>query len=567
MEPSIHSKNILKEGKKESILMRENRFYFSLLSFLLILSPLALNAVSYNFTGSGNWSNDLNWAGGTAPGPIIFSSDDITIAGDCLLDVDISSSAPITINSGESFTIPDGSTLTMTGDYTNNGATTIEENGEFVIGIAGEISFLSGTFNLDGLLTNSGILQINTSRNLVISNTGDLVFEDGATSDILGTVTNGGNIIINGGSFSINNTINNNSLITIGFNGFLTIASGGQLNNNNAATIDNAGGIVLTTSGSSITNLGSGSLSSSGTISGVGSINGPNITNENLGNISPGLSPGCLTLGSLTTSGTVTIEVDGLTACSEHDQIQSSNNLNLGGDLDVTINYTPDAGDQIIIIDAGSITGTFSSDNLDPDWSIAYNSPNPGEVSLNFMVLPVELSSFTVEEAPRNRGLLSWTTETEMDNKGFEVEHSMDGLNWKTLGFVEGKGRSVQTQRYEFQDRNPEDGTNYYRLKQVDFDGKTDYSPIRSLDFGNIRTNDMKVFPNPVNGREFTINLPEFEKETGVLRVFDMKGNLQLRKEFSGIATNIKTENMNPGMYLIEVKIGGEKFSDKIIVK
>jgi hypothetical protein len=567
MEISLQTKDDSNNCNHQGVFKRKNRTYLYMLSLLFFLAPIASNAVSYNFIGSGNWSNGLNWAGGTAPGPIIFSSDDITIEGDCVLDVDITSSAPFTINSGESFTIPDGSTLTMTGDYTNNGATLIEENGEFIVGLAGEISFLSGTFTVNGLLTNSGLLQVNTSRNLVISNTGNLDFENGGTSDILGTVTNGGEININGGSFSINATMNNNSSITIGLDGFLTIASGGQLNNNNTASINNSGGIVLTTSGSNITNFGSGSISNSGTISGVGSINGPNISNVSMGEISPGLSPGCLTLGSLTTSGTVTIEVDGLTPCSEHDQIQSSNNLNLGGNLDVTINYTPDPGDQIVIIDASSITGTFSTNNLDPDWSIAYNAPNPGEVSLNFMVLPVELSSFTVEESPRNRSLLTWTTETELDNKGFEVEHSLDGLDWNTLGFVEGKGRSVQTQHYEFQDRNPEDGTNYYRLKQVDFDGKTDYSSIRTLDFGNIRTNDLKVFPNPVDRREFTISLPEFEQETGVIRVFDLKGNLKLRKEFSGITTNIKTENMNPGMYMIEVKIGGERFSDKIIVK
>ncbi|GIV30667.1 MAG: hypothetical protein KatS3mg029_0018 [Saprospiraceae bacterium] len=86
--------------------------------------------------------------------------------------------------------------------------------------------------------------------------------------------------------------------------------------------------------------------------------------------------------------------------------------------------------------------------------------------------LPVELVDF---QARFDRGSvwLSWRTASEQDNDRFEVEHSVDARHWATLGAVPGAGYSLQERTYGFRHDQPAAGINYYRLRQVDFDGSS----------------------------------------------------------------------------------------------
>jgi hypothetical protein len=114
--------------------------------------------------------------------------------------------------------------------------------------------------------------------------------------------------------------------------------------------------------------------------------------------------------------------------------------------------------------------------------------------------LPIEFLSFKGQ--PTEGGnLLTWTTTSEIQNKGFDVETSRDGLRFDKIGFVAGNGTSSQVENYLFEDTSPLEGSGnvvYYRLKQLDFDGNYDYSNIIS-----IRTNGKNVIsisPNPSTG-------------------------------------------------------------------
>jgi Secretion system C-terminal sorting domain len=110
--------------------------------------------------------------------------------------------------------------------------------------------------------------------------------------------------------------------------------------------------------------------------------------------------------------------------------------------------------------------------------------------------LPFELRQFDVEMQQKTV-LLSFSTFTEINNSHFEIERSTDGRTFSKIGEVKGAGNSQVLQQYRFTDENPVAGINYYRLKQVDFDGAFTYSPVRSIRLG--KSNDVVITPQPVS--------------------------------------------------------------------
>ncbi len=94
--------------------------------------------------------------------------------------------------------------------------------------------------------------------------------------------------------------------------------------------------------------------------------------------------------------------------------------------------------------------------------------------------MPVELISFTAI-AEKDKVLLQWRTETEVNNYGFDVERSVDGNYWDKIAFIQGYGNSNAPKNYSFSDNYPPFGKIYYRLKQVDNDGKFEYSNLVNI--------------------------------------------------------------------------------------
>ncbi len=113
-------------------------------------------------------------------------------------------------------------------------------------------------------------------------------------------------------------------------------------------------------------------------------------------------------------------------------------------------------------------------------------------------VLPVVISSLNaVREG--NHGRLDWSTALEQNNKGWSVEKSTDGHTYEPIGFVNGASSTAVPQAYTYLDENLV-GTAYYRLKQEDFDGTTEYSKVVSIASANIGGVSFNLFPNPSRG-------------------------------------------------------------------
>jgi len=144
------------------------------------------------------------------------------------------------------------------------------------------------------------------------------------------------------------------------------------------------------------------------------------------------------------------------------------------------------------------------------------------------MVVPIELSSFTgvVEDC---KGLISWTTQSEVDFSHFELEKSEDGVAFVTLGIIQGKGSPNESASYSYVDSRLTYNFNLYRIKSVDLDGTVTYSKIITLDKGkSCLTNDVvfEIYPNPVVGPDLTIELESKLNKDVSLVITDVLGRV-----------------------------------------
>jgi len=157
--------------------------------------------------------------------------------------------------------------------------------------------------------------------------------------------------------------------------------------------------------------------------------------------------------------------------------------------------------------------------------------------------VPVELTSFEAAVVAKNVEL-TWTTATEINNMGFEIEKSFDGNNFVKIGFVDGRGTSSEAHNYLFTDKlDFQQKTKLsYRLRQVDFDGKAKYSIIVNVFYDvpdNFALN--QNYPNPFNPTT-TINYSIAETAPVTLKIYDVTG-----REVSVLVDEVK----QPGRYEI----------------
>lgn len=148
---------------------------------------------------------------------------------------------------------------------------------------------------------------------------------------------------------------------------------------------------------------------------------------------------------------------------------------------------------------------------------------NPGTVSFVCLgALPVTLINFKAI-IQSTRVHLHWSTAVEKNNRGYDVERSADGRHWSALGFVPGSGNTTTRRDYSFTDENPYAGINYYRLKQMDTDGKFEYSPMVVADV-RATAQQFEVFPNPSTTGELSIRIVNKTEGDALLEIFDWAG-------------------------------------------
>ena len=166
-------------------------------------------------------------------------------------------------------------------------------------------------------------------------------------------------------------------------------------------------------------------------------------------------------------------------------------------------------------------------------------------------ILPINLIRF-YGISENQKVQLFWTTASEINNKFFTIEHSFDGKLFEEIGIVYGVGNSNEIHEYNFTHQTPQKGINYYRLKQIDFDGQYTYSPIVTMEFRE--AGSFKISPNPFrNELELSFDqVLEFETET---EVYNLSGQLIFKQitEPGSISQILNFENQPSGMYLLKI--------------
>jgi hypothetical protein len=545
--------------------------------------------------GTTNWMDAANWSGDAVP----TAASSVSIGSATVVIPSGTAYAAIIGNNGH-LTIEAGATLTVNGAAVgghtfNNGAGSLTNHGTLNISSgAGAFSGLlfqggvtfnnTGTINLSnigrrgltltgGPATNSGTINI-SYVGLNSAGLGDgFLFNAGGTFTNSGTIVLGPGISANGLLQNSGTVFNNSGSITITA-ASSGITGGGTFNNIGSGTV-HFGTVGSTEIAANVTfnQASSGTVSTDGDIDNAGTFKGDGAgaigTFSSTNIMVPGASPGCLNFDSdFATSGSLQVEINGATPCSQFDQLTVAGTATVGGTLTVNFgSFTPNMGQTFQIIDAGGNAGSFSN-IVETPATIVLSYTN-GVLTVESGGLPVELTSFTARLHDQSVKL-DWQTASELNNRGFQVERSTDGKRWTDIGFVAGHGTTAQAMHYYFYDEKPMSGTNYYRLRQMDFDGWSEYSPIVVANAG-AASRPMALFPNPAPGGATALYLPEAPVGDAVLEVFDALGRPVFRQSIllageQPLRLPIDLHHLLPGSYTVVLRTDGLWLSEKLMI-
>ena len=198
-----------------------------------------------------------------------------------------------------------------------------------------------------------------------------------------------------------------------------------------------------------------------------------------------------------------------------------------------------------------------------------YASANMQYISLvDYSTIPVELTSFT-SIVVGSSVVLNWTTATEVNNQGFEIERSSDGLNFNQIGYVPGFGTTTEPKSYSYSDQSVNTGLYYYRLKQIDFDGSFTYSNVAEVEVSLPTKFSLEQnYPNPFNpSTSIQFSLPVDAQVT--IGVYNLVGEKVAEVSNGNFAAgshrvNFDAASMTSGIYFYQIDaiaIDGKTFS------
>jgi len=262
------------------------------------------------------------------------------------------------------------------------------------------------------------------------------------------------------------------------------------------------------------------------------------------------------------------------------DQTERNSGINTLDVLDIAYYDAVDSNKWILLEGTSSgdvnTVGTVVSDGgfpLAKAGPITFTTTVFGEV-LN--PLPVNFVRFSVELVDETPNLL-WITSSEEDNAYFVIERSDDALNFDSLDYELGSGTISETALYTYADYSYEGGTYYYRIRQVDYDGTSSYSSVKSVS-GNVKlesqlseeSSSIEVYPMPLeSGGELTIEYSESsEEEIYSLRLLDRMGAEVMFREVNAKGIKLEKEaldNLTNGIYFLQLETSEGIKSAKLI--
>jgi subtilisin-like proprotein convertase family protein len=182
--------------------------------------------------------------------------------------------------------------------------------------------------------------------------------------------------------------------------------------------------------------------------------------------------------------------------------------------------------------------------------------------------LPVSWLDFTAKRNGERSVQVQWSTASEINNKEYQVERSRDGVSFELIGSIAAGNNATGTQQYIFNDMKPFSGVNYYRLKQVDKDGRYSYSSIAKVTIDNDKT-IFSLSPNPATTKTLLNVYTEMKKVS--VKVVDVTGKTaySINKPVikAGEVLNLPVTGFAKGYYLVVIESEQGRFTEKLIVQ
>lgn len=359
-----------------------------------------------------------------------------------------------------------------------------------------------------------------TAGNWLGSNIGDNITED------ITFANNRAALINNGSTYTVGNvTFGNSDGLTINSTGILNVGASGIPKNftgGNGSSITVTGTLIIWGDLIVVNNL---SLNVSGTLIIKGNIQMDNGA-------------------SISVTGSVQVDGDFIAGNNANVTISGGGHINVDGTVTVGMN--------------GNLTGPPGS------FTAGGCSEGGGSNFCSGSVLPVELLFFKAT-ATVTQIYITWATASELNSDFFIVEKSDDGLIFKTLAKVEAQGNSTVKINYETIDEKPTIGKTYYRLKEVDLDGKETVFQVNLVEFTGLRATS--VYPSPIaTGQNLTLELnftPQFPLEVSL---YDLSGRTLERLITKSNLTELPVQ-LSQGMYIIRVSSPDYSSMNKFIVQ
>jgi hypothetical protein len=189
-----------------------------------------------------------------------------------------------------------------------------------------------------------------------------------------------------------------------------------------------------------------------------------------------------------------------------------------------------------------------------------YNERHNGVQGDAAVTIPVELVTFSAN-VNGNNVKLNWSTATETNNSGFEIQIKSDSDEFSSIGFIPGSGTTTEERTYHYTDTELQPGKYYYRLKQIDFDGSFEYSKIIEVEIDSpVKFALSQNYPNPFNpATKISFQIPQ--KSFVTLIIYDVLGKevvtlFNEEMEAGSYQKEFDAPGLTSGVYFYQLKSG-----------
>lgn len=176
--------------------------------------------------------------------------------------------------------------------------------------------------------------------------------------------------------------------------------------------------------------------------------------------------------------------------------------------------------------------------------------------------LPVKFVGFTVTRKD-NDVLIQWSTSEEINAEMYEVERSIDGTNWNTIAYVAAVGNSSATNNYSFTDKKISVKVAHYRIKEIDLDGKTVYTSIKSIKSENVAATEIKI---AAIQNKILLQFPQEVKGNITIRFVSRNGQVVDQQNINNPVGQVVLNSKLTGNYIIAVSNGQDINTAKQVI-